>query len=569
MVAGTGAVLNGRDRLVVLFGVAILGILGAAALLSSTPVGAGGASPGGSPDAATLVEGVVGRATSINPIEPRNESDLDLLALVFSGLTRSFPDGTIGPDLAQSWTISKDAKVYTFTLRAGATWQDGPPVTADDVVFTVLTIQDADYQGPYRASWHSVKVEKLDTRTVRFTLDQPVGAFLQATTLPILPAHLLVGVPVSSLPDATFNRQPVGSGPYRLVRLGFDDAELELVADQVSVPAPSTGVSVSSHPSIPRIDVRFFPDGESLAAAYRAGSVDTAAGLLPQHVRELASLPGTTVLRYPSTRLTTLVPNVRAGHPLFTSADVRRGLLRALDRDSLIQGILGDAAERADSPISPDSWAYAAGSSTVYKHDPNAAAADLQKAGWKRGTLGWTGRDGKPVHFALATLDATTDPPGNALAQAIADEWRALGVDVDVVAFGADGFVAQLVGGDFDIALLDVNMGLDPDVFPLLTSSQAVQGGSNVGGYQSGALDKLLAAARSGTDRAARARSFADLQAALTRDLPLLPIAFTQELYVVDARLSGPDPRLVADRSGRFWDVLTWRLAGGIAAQSP
>jgi len=275
------------------------------------------------------------------------------------------------------------------------------------------------------------------------------------------------------------------------------------------------------------------------------------------------------VLRYPSTRLTTLVPNVRAGHPLFTSADVRRGLLRALDRDGLIQGILGAAAERADSPIAPESWAYAAKSTTVYAHDPSAAASDLQKAGWKRGTLGWTGRDGKAIHFTLATLDATTDPSGNALARAIADEWRALGISVDVLSYDADGFVAQLVDGDFDIALLDVNMGLDPDVFPLLTSSQAVAGGSNVGGYQSGALDKLLAAARSGTDRASRVKAFADLQAALSRDLPLMPVAFTQELYVIDARLAGPDARLVAERSGRFWDVLTWRLADGTAAESP
>jgi peptide/nickel transport system substrate-binding protein len=353
------------------------------------------------------------------------------------------------------------------------------------------------------------------------------------------------------------------------VRLGFDDAELELATDPTVAPTPSDGSPVASRGAIPRIVVRFFPDGESLAAAYRAGAVDTAAGLLPQHVRELASTPGTTVLRYPSTRLTTLVPNVRAGHPAFTSVDVRHGLLRALDRTTLIEGILGGAAEQADSPISPESWAYAPDSTTVYAYDPAAAAKDLQKAGWKRGTLGWTGRDGKPVQFSLATLDASTDPQGNALARAIADEWRALGIGVDVTAYDADGFVAQLVRGNFDIALLDVNMGLDPDVFPLLTSSQAVEGGSNVGGYQSGALDKLLSAARSGTDRDTRTKAFADLQAALTRDLPLLPIAFTEDLYLVDARLAGPDERLVADRSGRFWDVLTWRLADGSAAQSP
>jgi peptide/nickel transport system substrate-binding protein len=562
--------MSGRDRLVVLLGVLVLGVLGGAVLLSSAPVGAGGPSPQSSPDAATLVEGIVGRATSINPVEPRNDADLDLLALVFSGLTRSFPDGTIGPDLAESWTISSDGKVYTFTLRAGATWHDGTPVTADDVVFTVLTIQDPDYQGPLRASWRSVKVEKVDARTVRFTLSQPVGAFLQATTQGILPAHILVGVPVASLPDAVFNRQPVGNGPYRLVRLGFDDAELELATADAAAPSPSgDGAPVVAGGPIRRIVVRFFPDGSSLAAAYRSGLVDTAAGLLPQQVRELASEKGTTVLRYPSTRLTTLVPNVRQGHAVFTTADVRRGLLRALDREALVAGILGGAAERADSPVSPESWAYDEASTTVYDFDTSEAAKDLAKAGWKKSSGVWTGKDGKRVQFTLATIDAATDPQGSALAHAIADAWRTFGVTVDVIEYDADGFVSQLVRGNFDVALLDVNMGLDPDVFPLLTSSQAVEGGSNVGGYQSGALDKLLAAARSGTDRAARIKAFAALQAALTRDLPLLPIAFTEDLYVVDERISGPGQRLVADRSGRFWDVLTWRLSDGIAAESP
>lgn len=570
MVASTGAVMSPRDRLVVLFGVLILGILGAAVLLSSAPAGNRSAASQPSPDAATLVEGVVGRATSVNPVEPRNEADLDLLALVFSGLTRSFPDGSIGPDLAESWTISSDGKVYTFTLRAGASWQDGSAVTADDVVFTVLTIQDPDYQGPLRASWRSVTVEKIDTRTVRFTLAQPVGAFLQATTLPILPAHLLVGVPVAQLPDAVFNRQPVGSGPYRLARLDFDQAQLELVAAATPTPAPSdAGVPVGTGGPIQRILVRFFPDGESLAAAYRSGFVDTAAGLLPQQVRELSSMPGTTVLRYPSTRLTTLVPNVRSGHPIFASADVRRGLLRALDRETIVTGILGGAAQRADSPISPESWAYDAASTKVYEYDPAAAGKDLAAAGWKHGPLGWTTKAGKPATFTLVTIDAATDPQGNALAHAIAGQWQALGVTADVIEYDADGFVGQLVRGNFDVALLDVNMGLDPDVFPLLTSSQAVEGGSNVGGYQSGALDKLLAAARSGSDRAAREKAFAALQAALTRDVPLMPIAFTDDLYLVGARLHGPGQRLVADRSGRFWDVLTWRLADRIAAESP
>jgi peptide/nickel transport system substrate-binding protein len=559
--------MSGRDRLVVLFGVGVLGLLGAAVLATS----AGPTSPGprNSPDAATLVEGMVGRATSVNPLEPRNAADLDLIALVFGGLTRSFADGSVGPDLAESWTISPDGLVYTFTLRAGATWQDGRPITADDVVFTVLTIQNPEYAGPLRASWRSVKVEKVDARTVRFTLAEPVGAFLQATTLPIVPAHLLVDVPITALADAPFNLRPVGSGPYRLVRLDFDEAELQRVDNATGARPTGDGVVGGPAGVIGRIIVRFFADGASLAAAYRAGVVDTAAGLQPDQASALADVTGTTVLRYPSTRLTTLVPNVRTGHPFLTAAEVRRGLLRALDRNAMIAGLFDGAAERADSPISRESWAYDGESTTAYPYDRAAAAEDLEAAGWKRGEAGWETKSGEPVAISLATVDATADPLADTLARTIAAQWDSIGVPTTVVGYAADGFVAQLVRGNFDVALLDVDMGLDPDVFPLLTSSQALEGGSNVGGYQSAALDKLLTAARLGVDRAARIEAFAALQEALTRDLPILPVAFADELYVVRERVVGPGARLVADRSGRFWDVLTWRLADGPATEAP
>ena len=576
MVGTPGAVMSGRDRLVVVLGVSILGILGAGVLASSAGPGARtGTAP--SPGASTLVEGIVGRATSVNPLEPRNAADLDLISLVFSGLTRSFPDGSVGPDLAESWTISRDGKVYTFTLRAGAVWQDGQPVTADDVVFTVLTIQDADYQGPLRASWRSVTVEKVDLRTVRFTLAEPLGAFLQASTLPILPAHLLIGTPVASLVEATFNRQPVGSGPYRLVRLDFDEAELLLAASpqdtalglESASPDGGLGGTGGLGGPIRRLLIRFYADTASLAEAYRSGAVDTAAGLLPGQVRELAALPDTTVVHFPSTTVTLIVPNVRSDHRIFANVYVRRGLLRSLDRAGMIDGLFGGAAERADSPISPASWAYDPKKSMAYAFDRAAAAKDLEAAGWKRDSTGWKSRDGKRVTFRVSAIDAAGDPLDNALASAIAAEWESIGLDATVVDYGADGFVTQLVRGSFDLALLEVNMGLDPDVFPLLTSSQAVEGGSNVGGYQSAALDSLLKAARLGVDRKARVGAFAALQAALTRDLPLLPIAFADELYVVRDGVVGPGGRLVADRSGRFWDVLTWRLADGPAGRSP
>ena len=186
-------------------------------------------------------EGIVGVPASINPLTARTQADRDIVALVFSGLVRRGPNGSVLPDLASNWTIGDKGSSYTFTLRPDAVWQDAEPVTSADVVFTVQTLQDPTYTGPAAGSWREVTVTAIDERTVRFDLDTPLGGFLQAATQPLLPVHLLESVPPASLSDDPFNARPVGSGPYRLVRWDGVEAVLEPAA----APSAATGASPS------------------------------------------------------------------------------------------------------------------------------------------------------------------------------------------------------------------------------------------------------------------------------------------------------------------------------------
>ncbi len=162
-------------------------------------------------------EGVLGHPESISPLTARSQADRDLVALLFAGLVRNGPNGSVVPDLASRWSTSDDGRTWTFELREDAFWHDGQPVTAADVSFTIHTLQDPDYAGPRSTSWSGVTVQAVGERTVRFTLDTPIGGFLQAATQPIAPAHLLADVPVTSLPDHSFGERPVGSGPFALV----------------------------------------------------------------------------------------------------------------------------------------------------------------------------------------------------------------------------------------------------------------------------------------------------------------------------------------------------------------
>ena len=161
-------------------------------------------------------EGVVGHPASVSPLTARTQADRDLVALVFSGLVRNGPNGTIVPGPRRAAGPSTPTgKTWTFDLRPDARWHDGEPVTADDVVYTIQTLQDPAYKGPASTSWSEVSVEALSPLEVTFTLTTPLGGFLQAATQPIAPAHLLGQVPVDLLPDHPFGQ---AAGRLRSVR---------------------------------------------------------------------------------------------------------------------------------------------------------------------------------------------------------------------------------------------------------------------------------------------------------------------------------------------------------------
>jgi peptide/nickel transport system substrate-binding protein len=561
--------------LVILFGL-IVGAVAAPALTQA---------PGASPGASNAVtesrpyrEGVIGAAESVNPLTARTRADKDLVALVFSGLVALGPDGSLVPGLARDWEVDEAGKVWTFNLRPEARWHDDLPVTAADVAFTVGILQDPAYTGPGAASWRDVTVEAVDERTVRFVLSTPLGGFLQAATQPIVPAHLLADVPVDKLASDSFGRHPIGSGPFRLVLLDADHAILEPyvpgdlgAGPPASAPpgdplaTPEVGVPDWPLPYLTGIDMHFFPDAPALAAAYEAGGLDAASGLPVAEATRLGKSPGSRLMRYPTSILTAVILNLRMSHPEFRDPRVRLALLRGTDRAGVITKVYGGMASTADVPISPSSWAFdpASGGPTAYDRD--AATAALAAAGWKTADGKWLrpGSD-KPVSIDLLSPDAATNLTASLAAAGVAEDWQRMGLDVHHVPLPpAELVVNRLRTGNFAAAVVDVNVGLDPDLYPLLATTQTTSQGLNVMGLQDPALDRLLEAARGPGTAEKRKSAYDALEKLLAAREYLIPIAFRDEVVVVRDTVSGPGSRQVSAPSDRFWDVLTWHLAVG------
>ncbi len=524
-------------------------------------------------------EGVLGRPVSVSPLSAKTQADRDLVALVFAGLVRIGPAGTIVPDLAERWSVDDSGKEWTFFLRADARWHDGEPVTVEDVLFTIHALQDPKYTGPGAGSWREVTAETTGARTVVLTLKTPLGGFLQAATQPLAPAHILSGVPVDQLSQVSFGRQPIGAGPFAVASLSDDTATLipagmvlpppEPVASQAPRPSDSLATQPPAArpnrpiPYLSSMEFRFYDDAEQLAAAYRDKVVDVASGLSPSMTRDLAAASDSLMLRYPGSTLTTVLLNLRPGHPEFGSAAVRTALLGAIDRSKIITDAFAFAAGPAPGLIPPASPLFDSKATVLVPFDPEASKVALEKAGWKLETDGWHLPKAKTaLEIELLSPDQASNPATFQAAQDVARGWEALGLNVDLVPLPPGELVNGRVGaGKFTAAVVDVQVGLDPDLYPLLASSQTVTRGSNIIGLQDRTLDKLLVEARGpGTDEE-RAAAYAALQEQLSKGRYLLPLAFADETIVARGTLQGPAIRQIADPAERFWDVLTWRLA--------
>jgi cationic peptide transport system substrate-binding protein len=287
-------------------------------------------------------------------------------------------------------------------------------------------------------------------------------------------------------------------------------------------------------------------------------------GLPAAAAQQLEALPDTHLIRDPRSTLTAVLFNLRTNHLTIRDERVRQALLQAVDRPKLVADVLAGFGRRADSLLPPQSWAYVARSAKPVPYSTKHAAQLLKAAGWRKVTGHWHTPGSKKIFtLQIITLTRATNPVVYAAAQFVAGSWRSFGITVTVAALTPNALAQRLAGANFTAAVVDVNIGLDPDLYPLLASRQAGSGGSNLSGVQSLVLDELLVAARKPGTLAQRRGAWAKLEAFLAESQVILPLAFRDDPMVVSDRVIGPAPHLQGDLSDRFWDVLTWRLASG------
>jgi peptide/nickel transport system substrate-binding protein len=167
----------------------------------------------------SLTEGIVGSPRFINPVLALSDTDKDAASLIYSGLMKATPEGSLINDLAQEVNISEDLLEYSITLKEGLSFHDGAPLTADDVIFTIKTAQNSLHRSPLKVNWDGITVERVSENQVKFILKQPYSPFIENLTLGILPKHIWENLDEEQFQASLFNTEPIGSGPYEISKL--------------------------------------------------------------------------------------------------------------------------------------------------------------------------------------------------------------------------------------------------------------------------------------------------------------------------------------------------------------
>ena len=468
-------------------------------------------------------------------IQPAESGFVLNRASIAEGLTALQPDGRVVPALAESWTVSDDAKEWRFLVRDGVVFHDGTPVTAEAVKASMeALVPQARRLSAVRIA--SIAVEGKETV---FRLEQPFGP---------LPAYLC-DYAVSVYAPAAFGAdgkivQVISTGPFKV--------------DAIELPRRISLVRHDGYwgqkPMVERAEFEAVANGETRANMALAGDADIIMNIPTPSVSRIAASGMMQVHEVANPRVHALYPD--CGKPQFSDVRTRRALNLAIDRTAIARTIMRNAdlaATQFFPPVMPD-WHF--DDLPRYDYDVAAAEALLDEAGWEKGADGIRSKDG--VRFAGTIRTFPNRPEMPVIAAALQAMFRTVGYDLAISIGDASAIVEAKQSGTLDIGFSSRHLAIVPDGIAVISSEFVNEESRNLSdtgasNWRNDEFDKLCDAYYAETDEEVRARSRHRLTEILQEELPVIPIVWYSQIFAVADGIEGfvNDPfeqRLYLDR---------------------
>jgi peptide/nickel transport system substrate-binding protein len=367
-----------------------------------------GASSSPSPAAEKVVfrVGTMQDIDSLNPFAGVTVAAYEMFHLNYDMLTGFAADGSVRPEIADSWESSEDGLTWTFKIHPGIMWQDGVPLTAKDVAFTYNYIIDNELSA-YTSSTVSIKnAEAVDDSTVVFHLSKPKATMLRLW-IPIVPEHIWSKIPGDKA--STYNSNPpvIGSGPFQTIEVK-KGSYIRLAANK------------DYWKGAPKIDeaiIQVYTNQDTMAMDLKSGALDVAVQLPAAQFNALKGEPGITAKAALFRYFVELAMNVydndnSQANPVLRDLKFRQAISWAVDKQKIIDTALSGYGDVGQSIIGPfTDYAWTPTPEETFGYDMAKAAQMLDEAGYKDSDGDGVREDkqGKPIELRLWTRSESPD----------------------------------------------------------------------------------------------------------------------------------------------------------------
>ncbi|MFA5840084.1 MAG: peptide-binding protein [Candidatus Margulisiibacteriota bacterium] len=462
-----------------------------------------------------LVFNLGGEISLLNPILSTDSSSSAVEGAIFTGLTRVNAKLEVIPDLATSWTVSSDGKVWTFYLRRGVKWHDGREFGAEDVVFTFNAILNPKVNSVRRSDYiidgQPIVFKTLNKYSVQAVLPKPFAPFLIHTGMGILPKHLLADKDINT---AEFNRHPIGTGPFIFKEWVTGDHVTLLRNDNYYL----------GKPRLTQIIYKIIPDANASLVALEAGEVDEA-GIPAKDYKRMKAMQGVNVFEYDAMVYTYLGLNL--ANPKFADKRVRQALAYATDKKQLVSLIFKGLASPAYAPSAPISWAFS-DNVPKYLYNPAKAKQLLKEA--------------KAENLEFTILVNQGNKEREKAAIILQQQYKKVGVIVNVRVMEWSALLKIVNAAkdpkDYEAVIMGWSLGLDPDAYSIWHSSQ-YPAGFNFVNYSNSAADRLLEDGRTTMDKNKRKQIYAKLWQTIADDQPYIFLWYPKAVAGIRERVGG------------------------------
>jgi peptide/nickel transport system substrate-binding protein len=494
-------------------------------------------------DGGTLIRRLQGDVSTLNPLLINSRYEHYVAFYLFTPLLQFDINllPTTAGSLTDKYEVSADGREYTFHLNPHATFSDGTPVKAGDVLFTLRKIADPKSEAANLAG----QFEKLDLAKTRVVDDKTIVIAFTQTLAPqlsyfgflrVIPEH------VYSQGDfkTAFVNTAVGAGPYRLVRrVPGKEILLERRADFWGV-----------KPHLQNILFKIITDDDTSWNAAKRGDIDeTSIGsdvwTMERNRPELQKMLD--FRRFYMLNYNYIAWNGR--DPLLADKRLRRALAMCVDLQSLINNLYHGTARAMNGPFTPDQWSYNP-DVPVIQFNPEEAKRELNELGWKDSDGdGILDKNGKPLRLELFFVGGNM--ASNPFAQLYQSDLKKIGVDLKITAYDPSAFLERVLNGNYQSAYLSWDLDPDPDPFALYHSSQFPPHGQNFVFYSNPAADALMDQGRSELNHSKRVAIYRQFHALLADDQP-----YTWTIQV--SNKAALNKRVHNVRESKGWGLFLW-----------